>query len=336
MPLDNKNLLRIHFVDVGHGDAIIMEFPDYGGKAHYAIVDTGRPELKYRNRAADYLNELLEIREKNDFEIDFICITHPHEDHYGGMKTLLERYGDDSQPTGHRIRQFWDCGFRTTAKTYNGLLEKVADDPQIVYTRLASGAEYEFGDVRIYILAPSLDLRNRFDTFGVDRNNASLILKVAYGKSSAILSGDAHFDSWGKVVEEFPRTTKITYFKDAQVERSEGPNQLKCQLLKVSHHGSKHGTSLEYLEKLKPIEFVITCAKESWYMANRPGWGTEWPHPLTDHTIHVVRDKPRIRLSHEVGNIVYKLDGKSKLREPETFHGVPGTTAFRSGLSQAL
>ena len=324
------NHVRLHVVDVDHGDAMILELPDYEGLAHFGIIDAGRPELSYRTRLADYLEELIRLRSLGSgYVIEFVCITHPHEDHYGGLGELLDRF----EP---QIRQFWDCGFRTSATTYNKLLDRVAGTDSIAYLRLASGFEAGFGTTRIVALGPSLDLRNRFDTYGVDRNNASLILQIRFGNSVAILAGDAFFDSWGKVVEEFPRQTQITFFRDAQVARSEGANQLNCQLLKVSHHGSKHGTSLEYLEKLNPSYFMITCAGRQWYATSKPGWGTDWPHPLTLQTIAVLNSSADVKTSAIDGNLIYELTGGRAIRCQPPFKLPPSDPGFSRELQARI
>jgi competence protein ComEC len=332
MPVEFKQCLqlRFHVVDVAHGDAILMEMPDYNNKAHLAIIDAGRPEIAYRSRLPDYLDALINVRElhEDDYRIDFVCITHPHEDHYGGLKSLLDR------DTGH-IRQFWDCGFRTTATTYNNILSRIAKTDSITYMRIASGLEVEFGNTRVIALAPSLDLRNRFDTYGVDRNNATIVLQVRYKRSIATLTGDAFFDSWGKIAEEFPRMSRITYHADASPQRDDGINQLNCQLLKVSHHGSKHGTSLEYLEKLTPKHFMITCADEDWYTDHKPGWGVEWPHPMTQQAIEEVQPDPVIRTSAGDGNVIYFLNGTNNIKVAE-FKAVPGEHDFEQKLAQKL
>jgi len=211
----------------------------------------------------------------------------------------------------------------------------VKADDRILFVRPAAGTEFEFGPVRIFTLGPSLDLRNRFDTYGVDRNNASIVLKVQYRNSVAILTGDAEFDSWGKVAEEFPRQSKITYFKDASVIRSEGDNQLNCQLLKVSHHGSKHGTSLEYLEKLSPTHLMVTCADKDWYDANEPGWGNQWPHGLTAMAISEVNSNAEIRYSYIDKNVVYSLTGTKNLKV-NSFAEIPDEDGFEDALRAVL
>ena len=335
MLIENPDVLRIHVVNVDHGDGIILELPDYNGQAHFGVVDTGRPETIYRSRVADYLTELVTLRDK-PFRIEFVCITHPHEDHYGGLEALLDRFGDNvNGQYPNKIEQFWDCGFRITGKTYNDLLNRISNDDNIVFVRLASGAEYEFGAARIMVLAPSLDLRNRFDTYGVDKNNSSVVLQILYKGAKAVLAGDAQFDSWGKVAEEFPRTTKISYFKDALTERSEGVNQLDCQMLKIAHHGSKHGTSLEYLEKLNPKYYMVTCADNQWYQANKPGWGTDWPHPLTSSAITEVTNNPQIHYSYADKTVVYSLKG-GKVSKVSFVQQNPGDANFVTQLGAAL
>lgn len=324
--------LRIHFVNVDHGDAMILELPDYPDFArkdmiaHYAVVDAGRMG-NTKDRLCQYLLALAKIRNR-EYCIDFVCITHPHDDHYGGLGPLIAEFDG-------KIREFWDCGFRTTAITYAKILDKIAADDRILFMRPAAGMEFEFGKVRIYVLGPSLDLRNRFDTYGVDRNNASIVLKIQYDNSVAILAGDAQFDSWGKIAEEFPRSSKITYSEDASVTRSEGDNQLKCQLLKVSHHGSKHGTQMECLEKLGASHFMVTCADKAWYDVNEPHWKCAWPHELTDLAIKEVNDKADIKYSYRDKNVIYKLNGTRQLMV-KCFGDDPGAAAFPATLEATL
>ncbi len=337
--------LFVHVVDVAHGDAIILELPSYRADApmgRYAIVDTGRPEKAYRGRVTNYLKTLIDLRNHGEsqnpnasqgFEIEFVCITHPHSDHFGGLSNLL----NDKLFDG-RIRQFWDCGFRTTSLTYNRLLERIAADDRIVYERIAAGFECELGDVRVSALAPSLDLRNRFDTFGVDRNNASVVLRIQHKRSIAILAGDAYLESWGKILEEFPRRTKITYARGASPQRSEGVNQLNCQLLKAAHHGSKHGTNLEVLEKLTPTHVAVTCASPAWYASEMPNWGTDWPHEVFDSIVRALPEPPLVWTSGRYGNLVFRMSGGGRLSDPRHFEGIPDPkdVQFRGELNAAI
>lgn len=78
--------LKIHFINVNHGDATLLEFPDYGAAstAHFAIVDFGAKKAVDRGLARDYLRALVDHRRDGDpgfdFVIEFACATHPHDE----------------------------------------------------------------------------------------------------------------------------------------------------------------------------------------------------------------------------------------------------------------
>ncbi len=243
--------LRVHVLNVGDGDSIIIEFPDVGGKK-FAVVDC----YKY-GKTKDYLDKL------GASELEFVCATHPHYDHIRGIPKLLQNYDG-------RIREFWDSGFRHTSLTHEKIIDLIAADPEIRFMRVTSGMERIFNNVKVTVLAPSISLRNRYDTYGVNINNASIVLKLEYkdpnvvNPSVIILGADAQFDSWGKVLEEFPHYVRTSNPEQRiQVERSFNP--LNCQVLKVSHHGSKHGTALEYVEVLDPEHAIVSCSGSSSY-----------------------------------------------------------------------
>jgi competence protein ComEC len=317
-----NNELKLHFLNVNHGDSTIIEFPDYGSpSARFAVVDFGAKRGVDRALPRDYMTALLDHRRDGDpnfdYVIEFICISHPHDDHYGGLNRFLAVYSDAQNEVNNKIKNFWDCGFWTAATTYNNAIADIRDNDFLIFTRVSAGSEYEFGDVRITILAPSIDLRNRFDTYGVDRNNASIVLKIKYGNSYAIIAGDAEFASWGKATEEFPRMHGINYHSDALglSERRETADQLKCNVLRVSHHGSKHGTSLEYLERLNPAHIVIPAGSSAWYQANIPDWDGYFPHPLTTQNLNVLNPLIATHVTGVTGNIIFKYSGGWSPRE---------------------
>ena len=291
MPRNDK--LRIHVVNVGHGDSILVELPDCDGKVRFGLVDAGGEDSEVKLKTRSYIGAFLGWRlekggedvKPEDYLFEFVCLSHPHSDHYYGLLPVLEG--------PYRPREFWDCGFRYNTLSYLALLSYLSEHSEIQFVRLASGSEFRYDDVEVVALAPSIDLRNRYDTWGVDLNNASIVLRLTHGKGVAILTGDAEFDSWAKVSEEFPRKKHITYAPEDRRNPTvretaflSQQNQLNCQFLKVSHHGSKHGTSLEYLEKLSPGHFAITCDEDSEY---RDSWKGKFPHPLTRLALGVVK-----------------------------------------------
>ena len=235
-------------------------------------------------------------------------------------------------------RQFWDCGFRYNTVGYLELLEFLCEHPDIRFVRVASGTEFHYDAAEVLAIAPSIDMRNRYDTYGVDVNDASIVLRITLGKGVAILTGDAHFDSWGKVFEEFPRTRHIVYppksegkpdIRDPDHDRLvflSQANQLNCQLLKVSHHGSKRGTSYEYLEKLSPTHFAIPCDLDSEYSST---WKHKFPHPITRLILgeeakvftasstkipRTVDLREKVGTTAELGTLIYTISGGGRVK----------------------
>jgi beta-lactamase superfamily II metal-dependent hydrolase len=251
MPVRPESLC-VHVLNVGDGDNLILQFPEIGGLRRFAIVDC------YSSRKTiDYLNKL------GANQLEFVCATHPHYDHIRGIPKLLQTYKN-------RIGEFWESGFRHTSLTYEKIMDLIGQDPGIRFFRVTSGMERICNGVRVSILAPSINLRNRYDTYGVNINNASVVLKLEYkapdavNPSTIILGGDAQFESWAKVIEEYPRYEKTTN-PDQKIQVEKSFNPLNCQVLKVSHHGSKHGTALEYVETLDPEYAIVSCSSSSSY-----------------------------------------------------------------------
>jgi len=263
--------LIIHFLNVGFGDTILIEFPQDGdGKRSYGLVDCYKV-TKLKN----YLKELQKVRPAVT-QFKFICATHPHWDHISGINSLLnsKKYVPE---------EFWDSGFRHESKTYvkilNSLLQKT-----IKTRRISSGWEWYCGKVAITALAPSIRLRNRYATYGVDMNNASIVLRIEHhkeniltlksleykgttsveaqrqaGQSVVILAGDAEYDSWAHITDEYPKLERSAE-NDPLVKRM--INYLSCSVLKISHHGSMHSTPLDVYEKMVPENAIISTKQE--------------------------------------------------------------------------
>ncbi|MBE9530007.1 MAG: MBL fold metallo-hydrolase [Proteobacteria bacterium] len=341
--MKHNNELKLHFINVGHGDATIIEFPDYGSprQAHFGVVDFGAETKANRKHTTEYMNALVKLRKDGDdafeYSIDFVCVTHPHNDHYGGLRRFLDVFADKDDADNNMIGSFWDCGFRTNSVTYNKVLDDIARNKNIVFTRVAAGSEFKFGETRVTILGPSVDLRNRFDTFGINKNNASIVLKIKFRNSYVILAGDAQFASWGKVTEEFPRQSHITFFKDALglAKREETSDQLKCNLLRTSHHGSKHGTSLEYLERIKPKYVVTSAGDDNYYRGVSRHKAGDFPHQLVKKILDVLDINLNKFVTGEEGNIIFRYDGGWNPISFSYEKSIPGTSGFLNWLENA-
>ncbi|HPQ69002.1 MAG TPA: hypothetical protein PKW95_07720 [bacterium] len=272
-------------LNVGDGDSLVVRFPPAhsesknGGakKIIGAVIDCNNAD-----KTIDALRKL-----KID-ELAFVCATHPHADHTIGLKGVIQWCLQNNV----KIHQFWDSGFRHVSKIHYDLIKLLNENSEIKFVRPTSGYETIINMVRVQVLSPSILLKNRYDTFGTNINNASIVIKLEYpttdiaepfGKkptqkdleeknisgynplkqNTIILGGDAQFDAWARVTEEFPELVKTSnrgqlIDPDAMTYRP-----LRCQVLKVPHHMSKHGISLEVLETIKPGAALASCADKS-------------------------------------------------------------------------
>jgi beta-lactamase superfamily II metal-dependent hydrolase len=265
--------LLFHILNVGFGDNIIVEFPkdEELGMRFYGVVDCYKPD-----KTMEYIEKLKEVRPARD-QLEFICATHPHKDHIDGIDELL-------LSNKLRPKEFWDSGFRHTIKRYYTIL-KILQEKKVPMIRVSSGMEKYYGNVQVTFLAPSIALRNRYGTYGVDVNNASIVLrfenhtgKMVLMKSEEywpgnisieavrdvspsvmILTGDAEFDSWSHIVQEFPRL-ETTKKHEPLVKKM--INYLDCSVVKVPHHGSMHSAPLDIYEILSPSKAVISAEQQ--------------------------------------------------------------------------
>lgn len=265
--------LVIHCLNVGQADNIIVQFPaDENGVREYGIVDCYDGD-----KTVDYLDKLMPAAADRK-RLAFICATHPHEDHIKGIKTVME--------SGYCPFEFWESGFRHASQTYKEIILAVIKK-HIQMVRVSSGMEWYFQRVKITALSPSIALRNRYDTYGVDMNNASIVLRMENsaedvlltksreyekvtgdGEESAaketkstvaILAGDAEFDSWSHICQEYPRVDRESN-SNALVKKM--VDYLNASVIKVAHHGSMHSTPLDVYEKMTPSLAIISTKQK--------------------------------------------------------------------------
>jgi hypothetical protein len=264
--------------------------------------------------------------------IPFICATHPHSDHTRGLNKLIRW----CLKNNIKIEEFWDSGFRHVSKTHYDLIRLLEDNPDIKIKYPTSGFETVINRVRVLVLSPSIQLKNRYDTFGTNINNASIVIKLEYppkdiapyylGKPDlsdedlamedkvrqhkVILGGDAQFDAWARITQEFPELVRTK--NRGQLINTEVVEHapLRCQVLKVPHHMSKHGVSLEVLETLKPRYTSAPCSNSSQH---------GFPHELTVMAVHDIQKQSKDKGIRFTGHPQKKLrSGSVVVLFPET------------------
>ena len=152
------SVLRVTFLDVGQGDAVLIQAP--GGQV--ALIDAGPDDI------------VAALRGFGVHAIDLAVATHPHADHIGGMTGVIETFP---------VRFYMDNGEPHTTQTYRRLLAALDARPEITYLE-AVPRTLTLGEVEIEVL-PLLPPGT------TELNDRSIALVVRYGTFTAFLSGDS-------------------------------------------------------------------------------------------------------------------------------------------------
>jgi beta-lactamase superfamily II metal-dependent hydrolase len=256
-------------LNVGDGDAQLVVLPaDRDGRRRAIVVDAG-----IRKKLPALVDALIdrEFLTHRDDLFSVVVGTHPHEDHLAGMPEFLDRLGD-------LVREYWEPGYYHPSPSYMETMRALEEHPKIQHSQPTSGLTRFVGQVRVVVLSPTISLRNRFDSYGVTINNASIALKIEFPASrveqrgsdrrylrirrtqALMLGADAQTLSWGKVMSDFPELRAEDSPVAKQLRMALGANPLRAQVFKVPHHASKHGVNLELVELIKPAFSLISCA----------------------------------------------------------------------------
>ncbi len=212
-----KNQLSVMMIDVGQGDSFLLKFPN--GKT--ALIDAGDVSYFFDNgeRVVAPLLNTLGIN-----KIDYGFISHMDKDHYGGFVSLIQE-----SKIGTIFKPPYDS---TSVK--DSLFESFLREEGVTIKHYKNEI-IKIGNTRIYCLynrkAASLD--------NLEGNNNSGVLKVVYGNSSILFTGD---------IES----------KAEQLYSLEYGNFLKCDVLKSPHHGSNTSSSEKFLKLVKPYISLIS------------------------------------------------------------------------------
>lgn len=219
--------LRATFVDVGQGDAALVDLPD----GRVMLIDAGGNPQGGPDPGGRVLLPLLAARRRS--ALDIVVLTHPHPDHYGGLAALI-----DAVP----IAELWDTGqaaaetdMAGTSSAAQALLERArARGTRILGPEQLCSQERLLGEARARVIAPC----PRFDP-GFDANDNSLVLRIDYGGRSLLFSGD------------------IEGHAEQQLVAAQAP--VRADVFKVPHHGSRTSSSEALLQAVRPEIAVISA-----------------------------------------------------------------------------
>ncbi len=223
--------LEIHYIDVGQGDCSLIMWE---GAA--MLIDSG--EKQYAETVLDYLEQ------QGVDRLDYIVATHPHSDHMGAMaeiisavetdKVIVPKVTEDMTPSTVVYENFLSA---LSSKA----IKLTAAKPNTSYTLSGTtAASVSKTPPSFEIIAPVAD----YD----DLNNYSVVLKLTYGETSYLFTGDIEKKAENDILEQ-----------GADVD---------ADVLKVSHHGSSTSSSEAFIDEVSPEICVISC-----------GDGNDYGHP---------------------------------------------------------
>lgn len=161
-----KNNLKIIFLDVGQGDAILIQTED-----NKNILIDGGPDkgIIYK------LDQYIPFYQR---QIDLMILTHPDPDHLNGLVEVLKRY---------RVERVFYNGVEDSDLSYKEFLREI-EEKKIKNEIVWFGKNFEFGNGKIEVLYPFENLSGK--NFKND-NEASIVFKFIYGKIDILFTGDA-------------------------------------------------------------------------------------------------------------------------------------------------
>ncbi len=211
----NYGLMRVHFIDVGQADSAFIEL----GNGQTMLIDAGRS-----GNASTIVNYIKALQYET---IDYVVASHPHDDHIGGMATVLDSFN---------IGKMYMPKQAHTITAFTNMLDVIEDKNIELYTAKAGISILSSGIINIDVLAPFADSDSNL-------NNVSAVVRITYGKTVMLFTGDAEH-----VIENQLLNSGI----DADV-------------LKVGHHGAGSASSSSFIKAVSPEVAVISVGEGNSY-----------------------------------------------------------------------
>lgn len=205
--------IKVHYINVGQADSTLIQV-----EGKNILIDAGSND----NLAYNYL------KQQGVTKLDYIIATHPHEDHIGGMATVINNFTVD---------KFYAPKATTTTQTFENMI-KALQNKGLKITTPTTGETIAIGNATLTFLAPNSATYE-------DLNNYSIVCKLKYGNNSFIFTGDAESLSEGEILAK-------------QLD-------ISANVLKVGHHGSSSSTSQVFLNKVNPQYAIISVGRGNSY-----------------------------------------------------------------------
>lgn len=254
--------LKLYFVDVGQGDCTYLKTPS--GKN--ILIDGGgnRDKEKYDVGKKVLLPYLLDRRVK---KLDYIIVSHFDADHATGVAQILGKIDVSSIILTRQLEE---------NDIYRHILS-IAKEKKIKLIYVKEGDVLKIGGIKISIIHPENKLM-----INNPMNNNSIVCKVEYNSFSMLLTGDIEMEA-----EELILRKNIN---------------LKADVLKVAHHGSKTSTTGEFLKAINPKVALIGVGKNN-----------NFGHPSNEVIQRLKENGTRIYRTDENGEISITVNKKGRI-----------------------
>lgn len=248
IPLPGQGEAIVHFIDVGQGDAVLIHTAEGS-----VLIDGGDNHMG--ERVVSYLRRL-GIR-----EITYVVATHPHSDHIGGLIDVLYAF-----PVGTLIMP----PIAHTTLTFEHFLDAIESN-NITLQEPIAGSSFGIGGATFTVIAPNSSGYSNI-------NDYSVSLRMTFGVTSFIFTGDAEAASEAEMVE--------------------AGHVLSSNVLHLGHHGSTTSTTQPFLNAVNPEIAVISVGASN---------GHGHPHRAVINRLNAAGT--RIYRTDRHGNVVVSTNG---------------------------
>lgn len=211
----DTSTLTVHFIDVGQADASLVLCD-----GHSMLIDGGN--------AADSNLIAAYLKKQNISTLDYAICTHAHEDHVGGLSGALSVVS---------VNTVLAPKTEDDTRAYQNFKRKVLEQG-LTIQHPSAGDGFTLGSSKVQIVGP-------VDENTDDLNNTSIVMKLNYGNTSFLFTGDAETDEENDII-------KSGY-------------DLSADVIKVGHHGSNTSTGYVWLREIMPKYAVISVGKNNRY-----------------------------------------------------------------------